>query len=46
LAALRDEVGSELADAILGADQHDEAGIYEQRERVSLLKQQLQTLKN
>ncbi|MBE0435081.1 MAG: pyruvate:ferredoxin (flavodoxin) oxidoreductase [Methylomicrobium sp.] len=41
LSALRDAVGSELTDAILSADQHDEAGIYEQRERVAELKNKL-----
>ncbi len=34
-------VGEDLADAILKADQSDEAGIYEQRERVAALKQKL-----
>ncbi len=34
-------VGQDLADAILGADQSDEAGIYDQRERVAALKQKL-----
>jgi pyruvate-ferredoxin/flavodoxin oxidoreductase len=32
------EVGEGLADAVLGADQHDEPGIHEQRKRVRLLK--------
>ncbi|TRW91479.1 pyruvate:ferredoxin (flavodoxin) oxidoreductase [Candidatus Methylobacter oryzae] len=44
LAALREQIGGELADAILSADQSDEAGIYEQRERVAALKQRLQTV--
>jgi len=44
LVALREQIGGELADAILNADQSDEAGIYEQRERVAALKQQLQSL--
>ncbi len=35
-------VGEELAHEILTAEQRDEAGIYEQRERVALLKQSLQ----
>jgi pyruvate-ferredoxin/flavodoxin oxidoreductase len=35
-------LGQDLADAILKAEQRDEAGIYEQRERVALLKQKLQ----
>ena len=38
------EVGEELANNILNAEQKDEADIYEQRQRVSLLKQQLQTI--
>ncbi|MFT5089642.1 MAG: pyruvate-ferredoxin/flavodoxin oxidoreductase [Candidatus Latescibacterota bacterium] len=38
LAELKAEVGGELAEGILGADQDDEAGIYEQRERVEELK--------
>jgi pyruvate-ferredoxin/flavodoxin oxidoreductase len=46
LASLREQLGSELVDAILNADQSDEAGIYEQRERVATLKQQLQSLKS
>ncbi|MFW5748049.1 MAG: pyruvate:ferredoxin (flavodoxin) oxidoreductase [Chloroflexota bacterium] len=41
LLALRDEVGADLADDILKADQSDEAGIYEQRERVETLKLRL-----
>lgn len=39
--SLREELGSEFVDAILNADQSDEAGIYEQRERVAELKQRL-----
>ncbi|MBL8155656.1 MAG: pyruvate:ferredoxin (flavodoxin) oxidoreductase [Anaerolineae bacterium] len=35
------QVGDELVAAILGADQHDEAGIYDQRERVAQLKERL-----
>ena len=38
------QVGDDLAIAILTADQSDEAGIYDQRERVAALKQKLQTL--
>ncbi len=34
-------VGDELTRGLLTADQHDEAGIYEQRERVALLKEKL-----
>ena len=38
------EVGEELVDAILNAPQKDEADIYEQRQRVSLLKEKVQKL--
>jgi pyruvate-ferredoxin/flavodoxin oxidoreductase len=38
---LASTIGEGLAEAILGADQHDEAGIFEQRTRVQLLKQAL-----
>lgn len=41
LLTLRDVVGSDLTDAILNAEQQDEAGIYEQRERVAELKNKL-----
>jgi len=44
LASLREPLGGELVDAILNADQSDEAGIYEQRERVAALKQNLSSL--
>ncbi|MDO9269711.1 MAG: pyruvate:ferredoxin (flavodoxin) oxidoreductase, partial [Methylobacter sp.] len=44
LASLRVPLGGELVDAILNADQSNEAGIYEQRERVAVLKQRLQSL--
>ncbi|MEI7993804.1 MAG: pyruvate:ferredoxin (flavodoxin) oxidoreductase, partial [Methylococcaceae bacterium] len=44
LALLRDQLGSEWVDAILNADQSEEAGIYEQRERVGTLKQKLESL--
>jgi pyruvate-ferredoxin/flavodoxin oxidoreductase len=37
-------VGQDLVDGILNADQHDEAGIYDQRERVAALKQKLQRI--
>ncbi|MGR9045289.1 MAG: pyruvate:ferredoxin (flavodoxin) oxidoreductase [Gammaproteobacteria bacterium] len=46
LRILRDEVGAELTDALLEADQQDEAGVYEQRERVGVLRQRLQALEN
>jgi pyruvate-ferredoxin/flavodoxin oxidoreductase len=38
------QVGEALADGILNASQHDEADIYEQRERVELLKERLDKL--
>ncbi|MEK6587337.1 MAG: pyruvate:ferredoxin (flavodoxin) oxidoreductase [Chloroflexota bacterium] len=44
LRGLRDEVGAELADAILNAQQSDEAQIQTQRERVATLKQRLSQL--
>ncbi|MFT4108031.1 pyruvate:ferredoxin (flavodoxin) oxidoreductase [Propionicimonas sp.] len=43
LKELRTEVGSELADAILGADQADEAGLAARRDRVAELKRVLAT---
>ncbi|MFZ2486725.1 MAG: pyruvate:ferredoxin (flavodoxin) oxidoreductase [Anaerolineae bacterium] len=39
-------IGADLANALLNADQSDETGIYEQRERVAQLRQTLQMLKN
>ncbi len=44
LITLQDELGTELVNDILNADQSDEAGIYAQRERVALLRQKLKTL--
>jgi pyruvate-ferredoxin/flavodoxin oxidoreductase len=44
LQKLAPTVGQDLAAAILNAVQTDEAGIYEQRERVAALKQKLQKL--
>jgi len=44
LERLAPSIGQDLVDAILKTDQHDEAGIYEQRERVAALKQKLQRL--
>jgi len=38
---LQDKIGQELSNAILNADQKDEAGIFEQRERVAELKKKL-----
>jgi pyruvate-ferredoxin/flavodoxin oxidoreductase len=40
------EVGEVLVDEILKADQKDEAGIYEQRERVKILKDKLRLFMN
>src|SRR5205085_2126353 len=37
-------VGQDLVEAIINADQKDEAGIYEQRQRVDALKQKLQSV--
>ena len=42
--ALKPEIGDELSDAILNADQSDEAGIYEQRQRVDDLKKKLESI--
>jgi len=42
LSRLRNTVGGALADALLGADQSEEAGVFAQRERVSALKAALQ----
>ena len=44
LASLQAQVGTDTVEAILQADQSDEVGIYEQRERVVNLKQKLQSL--
>ena len=44
LESLREALGSESVDAILNADQSDEPGLYEQRQRIAALKLQLQTL--
>ncbi len=40
------EIGGELVDALLDADQSDETGIYAQRERVVLLKERLQAVRS
>jgi len=39
--ALADRIGTDLADGLLSADQSDEAGIFEQRQRVAALKDKL-----
>ena len=44
LAELSGQVGDDLVQALLNADQSDEAGIYEQRERVEMLKKKLEDL--
>jgi len=41
---LAPRIGDELAQALVTADQKDEAGIYEQRERVAALKEKLQKI--
>ncbi len=41
---LADRIGTDLAQAILTADQSDEAGIFAQRERVAALKEKLKDL--
>jgi pyruvate-ferredoxin/flavodoxin oxidoreductase len=41
---LADKVGTDLADAILAADQSEEAGIFAQRERVQALKEKIRDL--
>jgi pyruvate-ferredoxin/flavodoxin oxidoreductase len=38
---LADKIGGDLAEALLDADQGDEAGIFEQRERVTALREKL-----
>ena len=42
---LAGQIGEDLATQILNASQGDEAGIYDQRERVAALKQKLQAIK-
>ncbi|MCO5760886.1 MAG: pyruvate:ferredoxin (flavodoxin) oxidoreductase [Chromatiaceae bacterium] len=41
---LADRIGGELAEGLLGAAQSSEVGIFEQRERIALLKERLATL--
>ncbi|MFA7421993.1 MAG: pyruvate:ferredoxin (flavodoxin) oxidoreductase [Melioribacteraceae bacterium] len=43
---LQDQIGEGLVNAILNADQKDEVGIYEQRERVAELKKKLEGVKS
>jgi pyruvate-ferredoxin/flavodoxin oxidoreductase len=44
LKQLATDVGEELANSILNAEQKDEADIWEQRERIAILKQQLEAI--
>jgi pyruvate-ferredoxin/flavodoxin oxidoreductase len=44
VALLADKIGGDLADALINADQSDEAGIFEQRARVAALKDKLKTI--
>jgi pyruvate-ferredoxin/flavodoxin oxidoreductase len=44
LTGLAPTIGADLSDAILGASQDDEAGIFEQRQRVATLKERLQRI--
>ncbi len=46
ISKLKDQIGNELAEAILKANQKDEAGIYEQRERIAELKNKLESIKS
>jgi pyruvate-ferredoxin/flavodoxin oxidoreductase len=46
LMRLSPELGDDFVAALINADQSDEAGIYEQRERVSQLKAKLQGMRN
>lgn len=43
---LADELGKEFVESIINADQKDETGIYEQRERIAELKKKLQNIKS
>ena len=42
----KDKIGAELVEALLTADQSDEPGIHEQRQRVELLKTKLASIKS
>jgi pyruvate-ferredoxin/flavodoxin oxidoreductase len=46
LEKLSDQIDPELSDALLNADQYDEADIFEQRERVAQLKDQLKMIES
>ena len=41
---LASEIGTQLAEELINAEQNDEAGIYDQRERVKILKEKLSTI--
>ena len=45
LVRMKDTIGGDLAEALLGADQNSETGIRDQRRRVARLKEKLQGLK-
>ncbi|HTY38023.1 MAG TPA: pyruvate:ferredoxin (flavodoxin) oxidoreductase [Bacteroidota bacterium] len=45
VAKLAGEIGTDLANGLLGANQSDETGIHDQRERVKILKEKLQNSK-
>jgi len=45
VAKLSSEIGEQLAQQILDATQHDESEIYEQRQRIKILKEKLPSLK-
>ncbi len=44
VSAMHDEIGAELADALLSADQHSEPAIFEQRQRIESLKEKLRQI--
>ncbi len=46
LAKLKTELGEKLVNELINADQKDEAGIHEQRERVAELKEKLKSIKS
>lgn len=46
LKTMASQLGDELVDGLLNADQSDESGIYDQRERVKILKEKLAGIKS
>ncbi len=46
LKKLSADIGDELVNDIIKADQSDEAGIFEQRQRIKILKEKLKSIKN